>query len=66
MKTLVLLQLTDNRATERDVTPKVDIASDRQMVEFNDLRDLLKTFLELLDLYRTGQLSFCNHRKCQG
>jgi hypothetical protein len=54
------LLLTDDRTTKRNVTPKVDIAGHCQMVELDDLWNLLETFLELLDLYRTSQPSLCN------
>ena len=43
-------KLTDDSAAQRHVASKVDIASDSQMVKFQDLGDLLEALLELLDL----------------
>ena len=41
---------TDDCATERNITTKVNIAGNRQVIKFQNLRDLLVPLLELSDL----------------
>ena len=45
-----MVALTDDSATQSDIAAKVDIASHRQVIELDDLRDLFEALLELLDL----------------
>jgi len=42
---------TNDSPTKRHVTTKVYISSDRQMIKFQDLGNLLEPLLELLDLF---------------
>jgi hypothetical protein len=48
---LALIGNNDDSPPQRDIPSKVDISSDRKMVEFNDLGDLFEPLLELLDLF---------------
>ena len=49
---LALVGDYNNRSPQRDIPSKVDISSDRKMVELDDLGDLLEPLLELLDLLK--------------
>lgn len=41
---------TYHRSAQGNVTAKVDVPSDRQVIEINNMWYLLETFLELMDL----------------
>ena len=47
---LALVRDDDDGTTESDVAAEVDVASDSQVVELDDLGDLLEALLELLNL----------------
>ena len=44
------MTLTDNGAAKSDISTKVDITRDSQMIQFNNFRNLFEPFLELLNL----------------
>jgi len=45
-------KLTDHCPAKRHIPTKVNIASHRQMIKFQNLRNLLEPLLELLDLQK--------------
>ena len=40
---------TDNSSAKSDISPEVNVPGNSQMIQFEDLRDLLEPFLELLN-----------------
>jgi len=42
---------TDNGPAKSDISPEVNVPSNSQMIQLQDLRDLLEPFLELLNLF---------------
>ena len=46
-------RLTNDCAAQRYVAAKIHVASDSQVIELNDCRNLLEALLELLDLHTT-------------
>ena len=42
---------TDNGPAKSDISPEVNVPSNSQMIQLEDLRDLFEPFLELLNLF---------------